>query len=112
MFVLLTLLVKFVIALHASYSIRCTSKGDLSEICHETTSAKAALKKKTKVTSGVVLVFKPLFKFASSACIFHLLKLEGYLLLLYYISNRKPLQSGLVCVGCTAESEASLCVMV
>lgn len=58
MFVPLTLLVKFVIVLECLfYEKNLFSKGDLSGICHEATSAKAALKKKTKITLRVVLVF-------------------------------------------------------
>lgn len=58
MFVLLTLLVKFVIVLECLfYKMYLFSKGDLSGICHEATSAKAALKKKTKVILRIVLVF-------------------------------------------------------
>lgn len=56
MFVFLTLLVKFVIVLQCFLFYKITSKGDLSGISYETTSAKASLKKKTKVTSRVVFV--------------------------------------------------------
>lgn len=57
MFVLLTLLVKFVIVLQRLLFYKMYFKRRLARICHEATSAKAALKKKTKVSSRAVLVF-------------------------------------------------------